>query len=113
MQVQMTDTPAPPAHPLISPVFPRFTPHEAMILNLVASTYPGYITIDELIRKLRQILVPRSDWNGPSRGSIQVAAAMIRAKLGERKWQAVRFISIFEMKPNGRRGRLQGYAWKG
>jgi len=100
------------AHPLTSPVFPRFTPQEALVLNLIASAHPQPIPRDEILRRLRYAGL-RSHWGGPTLQSLQVAIVSIRAKLGERKNHASRLISVYSMTERGTRGSLIGYAWKG
>ena len=114
MQITVHETPtASVGHPLTSPVFPRFTAQQALILNIVASANPGYVTIDDILRKLHQTMRLHPGWFGPTRKSLGVQVASIRAKLGERQWQPSRLISVYEITPRGTRGELIGYAWKG
>jgi hypothetical protein len=117
MQIQVQETAtntqtAPLTHPLTTAVYPRFTPQEAIVLNLIVSASPGYISHQEIIRKLNQILQPTGHWDGPTRNSVQIAVCNIRAKLGERKWRPIHLLTVYEMKPNGSRGQINGYTWK-
>lgn len=98
-----------PAHPLMTPVFPRFTAQEVLILNLIVNAYPGHISIREILRHLDQTMA----YSEATPLSIKVAVCSIRAKLGEKKWKPSRLIAIFDLSETGRRGRMIGYAWRG
>jgi len=113
MQIQQQREPEAPAHPLMKPVFPRFTPVEAVILNLIASNSPNPVMLDAIVRKLRSSIVPNPAWGGPTKDSVRTAIGSIRAKLGERRNHPSRLLSVYELTPRGTRGLLAGYAWKG
>lgn len=102
-----------PQHPLLTPVFPRFTPQEILILNYIVSGYPHPVETEDILRYLERSLLGHPVWGGPSRSSLQVAIASIRAKLGEKKWKPSRLTGVFSLKANGSRDRLIGYAWRG
>ena len=102
-----------PAHPLMTPVFPRFTPQEAMILNIVASAYPNYVTLDDILRELRRTMMPHAGWFGPTRQSLLVQIGNIRAKIGEKKREPRRLITVYGFHGNIGRPQIEGYAWKG
>lgn len=102
-----------PVHPLMTPVFPRFTPQEVMILNVIVANYPDPVRIDDVIAYLRRNLA-ESAWGGPTRDSVIVAMTQIRAKLGEKKNHPSRLISVYRANDGHHQGRrLLGYAWRG
>jgi len=112
MQATMTETAITQAHPLTQPVYPRFTPQEAMILNIVVGEFPRPIEEDELLRRLSKILPP-TRWGTRTRNGLRISICMIRAKLGERKQHPSRLMSVYTLNPNGSRGMLAGYVWRG
>lgn len=99
-------------HPLTSAVYPRFTPQEAMILNILASASPNPVSVSQILQTLQRVLAP-SAWGGATRDSLKTAVTGIRAKLGEKKYHAKRLVTVYEMSPSGTRTRLIGYVWKG
>jgi hypothetical protein len=84
-----------------------------VILNLIANAYPEYAEEEAILRQLNKMLAGQSYWWNPSRVSLQVAVSTIRSKLGEKKYQPKRLISVYETQASGKRGKLLGYAWKG
>jgi len=112
MQFTITETATMPLeHPLTQALHPRFTPQEAVVLNMIVSSAPGYITHDQIARKIHQTMRP-TFWGGATRNSIQITICTLRAKLGEPKWKPRHLISVYEIKPNGTRGKIVGYTWR-
>ena len=108
-----TNTSENPAHPLMTPVFPRFTPQEAMILNIVASAYPNFVTADNILSQLKKTMVGHPGWFGPTRQSLLVQIGNIRAKIGEQKRKPKRLITIYNLTGKQGRPQIEGWAWRG
>jgi hypothetical protein len=111
MQITETAT-MPQEHPLMTAVFPRFTPQEAIILNMIVSASPYAVSTEEIRRKIIQTMQP-GPWGDPTRNAIQIMICNIRAKIGERKWHQTRLISVYADSVGRGRGKLVGYRWRG
>ena len=69
---------------------PRFTPAEALLLNLLVNSHPNVVTYAEIIRYITPVCYVQ-----PRESTVGQHLTNLRAKLGEPKWQPRQIVTVY------------------